>query len=53
MSKGYSIVYNSKREIIKNVESIENKDKLHIKLHKGELEVETLKKINRGKKNGK
>jgi len=53
MSKGYSIVYNSKREIIKNVESIENKDKLHIKLHKGELEVETLKKIDRGKKNGK
>ena len=43
MKRGYSIVYNKKNEIIKDVKNIKNKEKLNIKLHAGEIEVQNLK----------
>ena len=43
MKRGYSIVYNKKNKVIKDVKNIKNKEKLNIKLYAGEIEVETLK----------
>ncbi len=43
MKRGYSIVYNKKNQIIKDVKNIKNKEKLNIKLYAGEIEVQNLK----------
>ena len=43
MKRGYSIVYNKKKQVIKDVKNIKNKEKLNIKLYTGEIEVENLK----------
>ena len=43
MKRGYSIVYNKKNEVIKDVKNIKNKEKLNIKLYAGEIEVQNLK----------
>ena len=43
MKRGYSIVYNKKNQIIKDVKNIKNKEKLNIKLYSGEIEVQNLK----------
>ena len=43
MKRGYSIVYNKKNQIIKDVKNIKDKEKLNIKLYTGEIEVKNLK----------
>ena len=43
MKRGYSIVYNKKDEVIKDSKNIKDKEKLNIKLHTGEIEVQNLK----------
>ena len=47
MKRGYSIVYNKKNEIIKDVKNIKNKEKLNIKLYSGEIEVQNLKSMKK------
>ena len=43
MKRGYSIIYNKKNQVVKNAENIKDKEKLNIKLYKGEIEVQNLK----------
>ena len=43
MKRGYSIVYNKKNQVLKDVKNIKNKEKLNIKLYAGEIEVQNLK----------
>ena len=43
MKRGYSIVYNKKNQILKDVKNIKDKEKLNIKLYSGEIEVQSLK----------
>ena len=43
MKRGYSIVYNKQNKVVKDVEKIKDKEKLNIKLYKGEIEVQHLK----------
>ena len=47
MKRGYSIVYNKNKELIRNVENIKEKEKLDIKLYNGEIEVQNLKVIKK------
>ena len=47
MKRGYSIVYNRKKQVIKDVKNIKDKEKLSIKLHKGEIEVQNLKIVKK------
>ena len=47
MKRGYSIVYNKKDQVIKDVKNIKDKEKLNIKLHTGEIEVQNLKSIKK------
>ena len=43
MKRGYSIVYNKKDQVVKDVKNIKDKEKLNIKLYVGEIEVQNLK----------
>ena len=43
MKRGYSIVYNKKDQVVKDVKNIKDKEKLNIKLYTGEIEVQNLK----------
>ena len=43
LDRGYSIVINSKQEIIKNVDQAKPSEKLSVKLSDGELSVEVSK----------
>ena len=47
MKRGYSIVYNKKDQVVKDVKNIKDKEKLNIKLYAGEIEVQNLKSIKK------
>ncbi len=47
LKRGYSVVYNDKGDLVTNVENVNIKDELDIKLYNGKLRVEILKTMEK------
>jgi len=47
LKRGYSVIYNTKGNLVKNVENIKIEDKLNVKLYRGKLKVKVLKTIKK------